>query len=70
MASDSRSFEFTAAIRGYHVHQKFWQPELNETLVCIHERQNEFDAFSEKTIRAVDNATVGHLPRETSRPTK
>ena len=28
-------FEFTAAIRGYHVYQEFWQPELNETLVCI-----------------------------------
>ena len=70
MASDSRSFEFTAAIRGYHVYQKIWQPELNETLVCIHERRNEFDAFSVKTVRAVDNATVGHLPREISRPTK
>ena len=70
MASNSRSFEFTAAIRGYHVYQKIWQPELNETLVCIHERQNEFDAFSVKTVRAVDNVTVGHLPREIYRPTK
>ena len=24
------------------------------------DRQNEFDAFSVKTSRAVDNATVGH----------
>ena len=70
MASNSRSFEFTAAIRGYHVYQKFWQPELNETLICIHERGNEFDAFSVKTVRALDNATVRHLPREISRPTK
>ena len=70
MASNSRSFEFTAAIRGYHVYEKFWQPELNETLVCIHERGNEFDAFSVKTVRALDNATLGHLPREISRPTK
>ena len=70
MASNSRSFEFTTAIRGHHVYQKFWQPELNETLVCIHERGNEFDAFSVKNVRALDNATVGHLPREISRPTK
>ena len=62
MASNSRSFEFTPAIPGYHVYQKISQPELNET-VCIHERRNEFDAFSVKTVRAVDNATVGHLPR-------
>ena len=58
MTSNSRSFEFTAAIGGYHVYQKIWQPELNETLVCIHERRNEFDAFSVKTVRAADNATV------------
>ena len=70
MASNSRSLEFTAAIRGYHVHQKFWQPELNETLVYIHERGNECDALSVKTVRALDNAAVGHLPREISWPAK
>ena len=70
LASNSRSFEFTAAIRGYHVYQKFWQPQLNETLVCIHERGTEFDAFSAKTVLALDNAAVGHLPREISQPTK
>ena len=69
MASNSSSFEFTAAIRGYHVYQKIWQPELNET-VCIHERRNEFDAFSVKTVRAADNATVWHLPKELSQQTK
>ena len=31
MASNSRWFEFTTAIWGYHVDQKIWQPELNET---------------------------------------
>ena len=36
MASNSRSFEFTAAVPDYHVYQKIWQPELTETLVCIH----------------------------------
>ena len=57
------------AIRGYHVYQKIWQPELNETL-HVFTRNNEFDAFSVKTVRAIDNATVAHLPREISRPTK
>ena len=70
MASNSRSFELTATIRGSHVYQKSWQPELNETLVCIHERRSEFDAFRVKTVCAVDNAIVGHLPREISLPTK
>ena len=49
---------------------KVWQPELNDALVCIHERGNEFDAFSVKTVRADDNAIVRHLPREISRPKK
>ena len=34
------------------------------------DRRNEFDAFSVKTICAVDNATVGQVTREISRPTK
>ena len=38
--------------------------------MCIHERRNEFDAFSVKTVRAVDNATVGYLTSEISRSTK
>ena len=46
------------------------QPEQNKTLVCIHARRNELDAFSVKTVPAVDNATVGHLTREISRSTK
>ena len=70
MVSNCRSFEFTATIRGFHIYQKVWQPGLNDTLVCIHEGGNEFDAFSVKTVCADDNAIVGHLPREISRPTK
>ena len=70
MASNCRSFEFTAAIRGFRIYQKVWQPELNDALVCIHERGNEFHAFSVKTVRADDNAIVKHLPREISCPTK
>ena len=33
-------------------------------------RRKELDAFSVKTVRTVDNATVGQLPREISRPTE
>ena len=70
MASNCRSFESTAAIRGFHIYQKVWQLELNDTSVCIHERGNAFDSFSVKTVCADDNAIVGHLPREISCPTK
>ena len=36
----------------------------------MYSRGNEFDAFSVKTVRDDDNAIVGYLPREISRPTK
>lgn len=70
MSSNSRSFEFTAAIRGYHVFQKIWKPEYGEILCCSHENGNEFDMFSVKACRIEDRKTVGHIPREISRPTK
>ena len=47
-ASNGISFEFKAATWGFHVYQKNWQPELNTTLVCPHERGDEFEIFSTK----------------------
>ena len=69
MARNSRTFEFTAAVRGYHVFKNIWQPNLEEILLCFHEIGNDFDYFSIKTCTG-DDVTVGHLPREISRPTK
>ena len=67
----NRTFQFSAAVRGYHVFQKTWQPTENETLNCFHDAGNKYDPFSIKTWQ-VDNCrkTVGHLPREFSRATK
>ena len=56
------------AIQGYQVYKKFWQAELNETLVYDHERGNEFDFFSVKAVCVADHTTVGHLPKEISPP--
>ena len=70
MANNSRIFEFTAAVRGFHVFRKIWKPVLNELLDCFHEQGNDFDYFSIKTCEKDNKKTVGHLPREISRPTK
>ena len=69
MASNSRTLEFTAAVRGFHVFRKKWKPALNEQLHCSQEPGNDYDVFSIKTCKP-DKTTVGHLPREISRPTK
>ena len=70
MANNSRTFEFTAAVRGFHVFRNIWKPVMHELLQCFHEQGNDFDFFSIKTCTQNDNKTVGHLPREISRPTK
>ena len=70
MANNSRIFEFTAAVRGFHVFQKMWKPVLNKLLDCFHEQGNNFDYFSIKTCKKDNQKTVGHLPQEISRPTK
>ena len=42
---------------------------MNEQLHCLQEPGNDYDVFSIKTCKT-DKTTVGHLPREISRPTK
>ena len=63
-----KSFEFTAAVRGFHVYRDIWLPYINETLKCFHELGNAYDVFTVKCMKG--NMIVGHLPREISRPTK
>ena len=69
MTNHSKTFEFTSAVRGYHVFRQVWEPYLEEILSCYHKIGNDFDYFSIKTCTG-DEVTVGHLPREISRPTK
>ena len=65
----NKTFQFTAAIRGYHVFRKIWEPVIEEELKCAHEVGNEYDVFSVKTCQG-SGETVGHLPGEISRATK
>ena len=69
MASNSLTLKFTAAVRGVHVFRKKWKPALNEQLHCLQEPSNNYGVFNIKTCKP-DKTTVGHLPREISRPTK
>ena len=62
------SYEFRAAIRGFHVYRNIWQPYEDEKLRCDFEPDNMFDMFSIKVLGGT--GIVGHLPREISRPTK
>ena len=66
----SKSYKFTAAVRGFHVYRNVWTQQLNEILDCHHEEGNLFDIFAMKTCRRTGNGIVGHLPRKISRPTK
>ena len=68
MASNSRTLEFPAAVRGFHVFRKKWKPALNEQLHCLQEPGNDYDVFSIKTCKP-DKTTASHLPREISQTT-
>ena len=64
------SKDFMCAIRGYHHHRHHWTPVRNETLKCLHDKENFFDVFAIKTCEAKSFKTVGHLPKEISEATK
>ena len=62
----NKTFEYTAAVRGYHYFKTMWQPKENEVLVCKFENGNSYDMFAIKACDQRGNI-VGHLSREVSR---
>ena len=67
----NKSVQFSAAVHGFHVFRKTWDPVTNEMLKCAHESGNANDPFSIKTCQIENGSkTVGHLPKEISRATK
>ena len=63
-------FEFTCAVRGFHVYRKFWIPEKGQLLNCFHGNGNLFDPFAIKFCESNSETPVTHLPPEISRATK
>ena len=67
------SVEYLAAVRGFHVYNRFRQPKKNEVLICSNEVGNIHNIFAIKTCKEDENGkeqNVGHLSIETSRFTK
>ena len=58
-----------SVIPGFHYYRKYWSQNIEENLVCFHERNNAFVIFAIKTCKE-DGENVGHLPRERSRTLK
>ena len=67
--TDSK-FQFSCAIRGFHVYRKFWSPVRGQVLDCHHEQDNVFDPYAIKVCDKESKEIVGHLPMEISRITK
>ena len=59
----------TAAVRGYHFYRRYWRPQENEKLICLHKPGNAFDRFAIKTVKE-NGEIIRHLPKEISRITK
>lgn len=58
-------YEFTSAVRGFHVYRHYWRPKEGEILSTRRDTKNLHD----RTAVAVKlgKVTVGHLPAEFSR---
>ena len=60
----SRSFRVESFIRGYHVYQRIWNPEVGEVAVAVLEDGNTHDRYATAILEAETCCAVGHLPRE------
>ena len=58
-SEDTVSFNLDSFIKGYHVYQEFWYPELHEMLSAVPEPRNIVDKYAVSVQR--DGEVVGHL---------
>lgn len=49
----SEIFEFTGAVRGFHVYRKVWKPTEGQRLACFYESGNVFDPFAVKSVKRI-----------------
>lgn len=59
------SFEFTSAVRDYHIYKEIWEPNVRDKFVALRELYNQFDNYAIKVLNSEE--TVGHLPCKYSR---
>ena len=70
------TYSFLCGIRGFHVYKEVWKPILGERLNLSHERKNLHDRYAIAAYkrlpgrRRLADSIIGHLPRESSRPTR
>ena len=58
-SEDTVSFNLDSFIKGYHVYQEVWSPELHEMLSAVPEPRNIVDKYAVSVQR--DDEVVGHL---------
>ena len=70
MALMTLFFEFTTALRGFHVYHSEWKPHLDQVITFKQEFENPHDCFAvagkAKLPGKLCAVTVGHLPRKSA----
>jgi hypothetical protein len=61
----SNIYKFHSFIRGFHVYQNIWSPEIGEEVTCTIEENNHHDKFAVCVLK--NDVVVGHVPLENSR---
>ena len=53
------------AVRGYHVYQVLWQPQIRDSFIAVHEEGNTHHKYAMAVYRSKEpTVVVRHLPRE------
>ena len=61
----NKTFEYTAAVKGYHYLETISQPKENEMVVCQFENGSSYDMFAIRICDQIE-AIVGYLPHKFS----
>ena len=54
-----------SCIRGHHISQEFWNPSIDQQLLCEKEEGNLHDPYA-VAVLGVDKTILGHVPRRVS----
>ena len=71
MAQFTLAYEFTTALRGFHVYRSEWTPQLDQSIKFKQELKNPYDKFAVAGQTNIPGklclVTVGQVPKEMSR---
>ena len=60
------NFEIVGCIRGHHIFNNIWTPEIGDVLMCVREPENSYDKNAVALKKCRMGPTIGHISRDLS----